>query len=375
MGSQRRKIPQRGEPQVENVTNVSLAQNRKDDHIRFAIEQQGSAQTHRDFDDVEFLHHALGGVNLEQVRLQTMVADIEWQHPLYINAMTGGTAAALQINSALARAAAATGTALAAGSLGVALDQPETAVSFKVLRELNPEGFVFANIGAGRSVSDALRAVELLQANALQIHINTVQETVMPEGDRDFGEWIDNLANLASALERDGVPLVVKEVGFGLSRKTLKLLSEIGVKIADVSGKGGTNFAQIEAERRSDSYHYLNSFGQSAVVSLLDAPEFPELLASGGVKSPLDAVKLLALGARAVGVAGAFLPAAATGDHEKVVEQLKWWVSRMRELYALLGAANTSQLTSTDVLLRGRVREYCQLRAIDPAGYARRSES
>lgn len=350
----------------------NLASSRKDDHIRFALQQQASA-SHRDYDDVEFLHHALAGVNIGQVRLEQQLFGATWQHPLYINAMTGGTEAALRINSVLAEAAAQTGVALASGSVGVALDAPETAASFRVLRRLNPHGFLFSNIGAGRSVSDAQRAVELLAANALQIHVNAVQETVMPEGDRDFAEWVNQIADIVAALDRDGVPVVVKEVGFGLSRRTLQTLQDVGVVCADVSGTGGTNFAQIEAARRTDNIDYLHSFGQSAIVSLLDAPAGMTLLGSGGVRNPLDAVKLLALGAQAAGVAGYFLRYAASESSETVAEQLQWWVARIRELYALLGARDLAQLQQTDVLLRGRVREYCSLRAIDTVAYARRS--
>ncbi|MDO4241168.1 MAG: type 2 isopentenyl-diphosphate Delta-isomerase [Microbacteriaceae bacterium] len=350
---------------------VSLAASRKEDHIDFALAQQTQAKP-SDFDCVEFLHHALGGINIAEVDLAQEIAGKTWQHPLYINAMTGGTERAGVVNRTLAEAAAETGVAVAAGSLGIALDNPETAPSFRVLREANPQGFVFANIGAGRPVSDALRAVELLQADALQIHVNAAQETVMPEGSRNFGDWLDGIAEIAASCP---VPVVVKEVGFGLSKRTLSQLREIGVRFADVSGRGGTDFALIEAGRRDDGYADLAGFGQSAVVSLLDAPaDFGTLFASGGVRSPLDAVKLLALGAQAVGVAGHFLQTAISGDSAKMAQQLRWWLERTRELCALLGAKSVADLRRTDVLLRGEVREFCELRGVAAAGFARRSE-
>lgn len=352
----------------------TLAQNRKDDHIRFALEQQTEIRR-SDFHEIEFLHHALAGGNSAEVNLATKVGELNFPVPFYINAMTGGTDTAMTVNRTLALAAAEVGVPLASGSLGVAVDQPATAASFQVLRELNPHGLVFANLGAGRNATDALRAVELLQADALQIHVNAVQETVMPEGDRDFSGWLRNIEAIVAALEPVGVPVIVKEVGFGLSRKTLEQLRGVGVTIADVSGSGGTNFARIEAGRRADVFTDFNDFGQSAIVCLLDAPEFPNLLASGGVKTPLDAIKLLALGAKAVGIAGYFLRVASSSDSEQTAEQLKWWIARLREMYALLGAASTAELQQTDLLLRGRVREYCQLREIDPAGFARRSQA
>ncbi len=357
-------------PETTGAGGAGLTASRKDDHIKFALEQQNEAPQRSDFDAVEFVHHALSGINVENVSRVTAVGDMVWASPLYINAMTGGTETALRVNRALAQAAAETGTTLASGSLGIALDHPETRDSFEVLRAENPNGFVLANIGAGRGVDDALRAVEMLEADALQIHINAVQETVMPEGSRDFGTWLEGIAQIAQALP---VPVIAKEVGFGLSRRTLNQLREAGIDIADVSGKGGTNFARIEAERRSDGYDDLIDWGQSTVACLLDAPEFGTLLASGGVRSPVDAVKALALGAAAVGIAGRILRVAIDGDAHEVVQQLEWWNTRVSELSALLGAETPAELTHTDVLLRGAVREFCELRGIDAAAYARRS--
>lgn len=342
---------------------------RKDDHIRLALEQQPLTQR-SEFDDIEFVHHALSGINREEVRLETRVADQLWASPLYVNAMTGGTDRAAAVNRALAEAAAETGTTIASGSLGIALDHPETAASFTVLREANPNGVVIANIGAGRSEDDAHRAVELLDADALQIHVNAVQETVMPEGSRRFGTWLEGIESIVTQLT---VPVIVKEVGFGLSKRTLRQLREIGVEIADVSGTGGTNFAEIEAARRDDGFTDLNRFGQSTAACLLDVPRFPTVLASGGVRTPLDVVKALALGARGVGVAGRILAVAKDGDADAVRNELEWFGERIVELLALLGAPTPAALTHTDLLIRGRVREFCELRGIDAAAFSRRS--
>lgn len=358
-------------PVMGRALPSELSASRKDDHIRLAMQQQREAPAHRAFDDVEFIHHALGGVNIDDVNLPVTVGDMNWRQPFYINAMTGGTKQALQVNTALAEAAAQTGTTIASGSVSIALDHPELADTFRVLRTLNPSGTVIANIGAGRTLDDAKRAVDLLEADALQVHVNAVQETVMPEGSRNFGDWLPILENIVAGLN---VPIIVKEVGFGLSRRTLDQLRDIGVDIADVSGSGGTNFARIEGARREDGFNDLDSFGQSTVECLLDAPEFPTVLASGGVRNPLDAVRALALDARAVGIAGRVLRVAIDGDSDAVAKHLEWWEARIAELCALLGATTPGALTSTDVLLRGRVREFCMLRGIDASMYTRRSQ-
>lgn len=349
------------------------SERRKDDHLRLAATQAAEPPVRNDFDEVEFIHHALDGIDAHDVRLDVRVGGWEWPAPIYFNGMTGGTDTAERVNRALAIAASETGLPMASGSVGVALDEPRTSASFRTIRDENPDGFVMANIGVGRSPDDARRAVELLAADALQVHLNAVQETVMPEGSREFASWARSLERIVAA---SPVPVVVKEVGFGLSRRTLSHLHGMGVLLADVSGTGGTDFARIESARDSGGRHAeLSGFGQSAVCCLLDAPSpSPELLASGGVRAPVDAVKALAFGARAVGVARAFLVPALSGDTDAVVSEVRAWLDRMRELLALLGAASPALLAHTDLLLRGRVREFCLLRDLDASPYARRRD-
>lgn len=352
---------------------MSRSGQRKDDHLRLAQEQQTAPPVRNDFDEVQLVHHALEGLDADQVRLDVEVLGHAWSAPLYINGMTGGTDRTARVNRALAIAARETGIAMASGSVSIALDDPSAAPGFRVIREENPDGFVMANLGIGRSGDEARRAVELLGADALQIHLNSVQETVMPEGTRDFSRWPHALEEVVAA---SPVPVLVKEVGFGLSRRTLSRLHDMGVQIADVSGVGGTDFARIENARRpGEDYSFLAGHGQSAVCSLLDAPDpAPLLLASGGVRTPLDVVKSLALGARAAGVAGVFLRAAYDGDPEHATTVIRGWLSQLTELLALFGADSPAALSRTDLLLRGRVREFCELSGLDPTSFARRGD-
>lgn len=349
---------------------------RKDDHVRLAEQQHSHEAPPTEFDDLEFVHHALDAVSTDEVDLTVAVADWRWPTPFYVNGMTGGTEKTARINRELAIAAAETGMPIASGSISVALDDPSTAASFTVIREENPHGFVMANLGAGRSADDAVRAVELLGADALQLHLNSVQETVMPEGSRDFSTWAHAVEELVTACP---VPVIVKEVGFGLSRRTLETLAGIGVRVADVSGKGGTDFLGIENSRRSHGavvdYSILTGFGQSAPACLLDAPtDGPELLASGGVRHPYDVVKALACGARAVGVAGVFLKTVLDGGAEALVPLVRGWLEQTTALLGLLGARTPAELTQTDLLVRGGLGEVCQLRGIDLTRLAHRSD-
>src|SRR5699024_11726793 len=152
---------------------------------------------------------------------------------IYNNCMTGDTFTARPYNTSLSQASAVTGVPMASVSVGLALDQPDTAASFTVIRQHNPHGIVWANLGAGRSLDHAKAAVELLAADGLQIHLNPIQETVMPEGSRHFSSWLGLLEDIVAGVE---VPVIVKEVGFGLSAKTVEQLYNIEVRIGDVAG-------------------------------------------------------------------------------------------------------------------------------------------
>lgn len=345
---------------------------RKNDHVRLASAQHAEPRAH-DFDHVRPMNHPLSAGNRADVSLATAGRVLSWDVPLYINAMTGGTAYAATINRALALAARETGVPIASGSTGILHREPAAIPSFRVLRELNPDGFVMANVNPNLSPAQARRSVEILEADALQIHVNPAQEIVMPEGDRDFTRWADSIAEVVASV---GVPVVVKEVGAGMSRGTVARLRDLGVAAVDVSGRGGTDFTAIEAARRDDGgLAYLAPWGQSAVESLLDASsvEGVDLLASGGVRHPLDVVRALALGAMGVGVAGSFLRVLLTDGEAALVARLQSWLGQVADIMTLLGARTVADLRTVDLLLTGPVREFCELRGIDPTAYARRS--
>lgn len=352
--------------------SAETASGRKDDHVRLAAEQQTDPERRNGFDDVAFVHHALAGIDAEAVDLGVEVAGARWSLPFYINAMTGGSDATGRINRDLAVAARETGIAIASGSMSVGLDDPSRMPTFRVIRDENPDGFVMANIGVERSPDDARRAVDALGADALQVHVNSVQETVMPEGSRAFSSWPASLEAILAAVD---VPVVVKEVGFGMSARTLALLHDLGVGIADVSGRGGTDFVRVENDRRPDAdYAYLVGWGQSAIESLLEAPaERPVLLASGGVRTPLDVARALALGARAVGVSGGFLTVVLDGGADALIARIRRWQEHLTALLALVGASSPAALTGADVLVTGPTADFARLRGVDLTALARRS--
>lgn len=351
-----------------------MSAERKDDHLRLAADQQRSRTDYNEFDDIAFVHHALAGIDRTDVSLAAQVGGIDWAVPLYINAMTGGTARAGEINRDLAVVARETGLPVATGSLSAYFADPSVADTFRVIRRENPNGFVMANVNATASVDNARRAVDLLGADALQIHLNAIQEIVMPEGDRSFASWTARIEQIVASVE---VPVIVKEVGFGLSRETLDTLTRLGVHAADVGGRGGTNFARVENDRRvTGDYGFLNDWGQSTPACLLDAQGAGiPVLASGGVRHPLDVARALALGAVAVGASGVFLGTLLRGGVEQLVEQITTWLDQLTAVMTVLGARGTTSLTDCDLVVRGDLRAYCVNRGIDTTVLAIRSRS
>ncbi|MFB7248839.1 type 2 isopentenyl-diphosphate Delta-isomerase [Streptomyces populi] len=349
-----------------------MSAQRKDDHVRLAMEQQHAHSGRNQFDEVSFVHHALAGIDRPDVSLATSFAGISWRAPLYINAMTGGSAKTGAINRDLAIAARESGVAIASGSMHAYFRDPSCADTFRVLRRENPDGFVLANVNATASVDDARRAVDLLRADALQIHLNTAQETAMPEGDRSFGSWGPQIGKIVAAV---GVPVIVKEVGNGLSRQTVQALRDLGVQAADLSGRGGTDFARIENGRRElADYAFLHGWGQSTAACLLDAQDVGlPVLASGGVRDPLDVARALALGARAVGSSGGFLRTLLEGGVPALVARITTWLDQLAALQTMLGARTPADLVHCDLLIQGALRSFCADRGIDTRRLARRS--
>lgn len=352
--------------------DLSLIEQRKDDHIKLACEQY-NAHAESGFEHVRFIPNALPQLALSDVDTSVSVFDetTKWDTPLYINAMTGGSKKGENINESLAKVAAKTGLAMASGSLSAALKNPRLEETFSVIRRFNPHGFVMANVSAGASAEQAIKAVEILQANALQIHLNAAQELVMSEGDRDFSAWLNNIEGIVRELDSMKVPVVVKETGCGMSARDVLRLQNVGVRAVDVGGRGGTNFVAIENARRGrkSDYEFLDSWGLTTVESLLDIAQCDEILceprdcadscdsarmqvfASGGVRTPLDVVRSLRLGASAAGVAGEFLHTLINEGEDALVEQIESWKAQIRVIMALLGCKNIEDLRENSRIL------------------------
>lgn len=368
--------PQLDDESDDGTAIVNNVSQRKNDHIRLADKQQSIKRSNA-FDDLRVIHHAFPDMAMRDVDLSTSVCGSSWSSPFYINAMTGGSSRSNEINTALALAAAQTGLAIASGSQHAALRDSALTASFTTIRQ-HTAGFVFANVGPTVDPNQAVAAVSMLDADALQIHVNAAQEMVMPEGDRDFTSWRKRISDIIEAVQ---VPVIVKEVGFGLSSQSIGIIQSLGARAVDVSGQGGTDFVSIENSRRKRSeYAYLQGFGQSTALCLLDAQQHGygsksslEVLASGGIRNPFDVLKALVLGARAVGVSGHFLHTYLQSGSRALVEEIQSWQGQLRSLMTLVGAQTIEDLQRCDILVTGTSKEEAELLGIDCGQFARRS--
>ncbi|MGX7417890.1 type 2 isopentenyl-diphosphate Delta-isomerase [Carnobacterium gallinarum] len=348
-------------------------EDRKNQHVDLA-EAMFHRRNSSDYDDLRFVHHSFPEIKVNDVALDTQFLGLNFTSPFYINGMTGGSEKTKKINGDLAIIARETGLAMATGSQSAAIKKPELTDTFQIIRKHNPDGLIFANLGAGNTVEAGKKAVDMLQANVLQIHINAPQELIMPEGDRDFSNWLSEIEKMVNEIQ---VPILVKEVGFGMSRETIQQLVNIGVQGVDVSGRGGTNFAAIEnARRQTQELAYLESWGQSSIISLLEAQEFQasiQLLASGGIRNPLDMVKALALGANGIGISGLFLHLLLENGVEATIAEVIRWQEQIKTILTLLGKTTISDLQKTDLIIGGEVRDWCMARGVAYQDFAKRS--
>ncbi|MBU5359816.1 type 2 isopentenyl-diphosphate Delta-isomerase [Enterococcus raffinosus] len=346
--------------------------NRKDEHVSLARAFHQKPKEN-DFDAVRMVHSSLVTTRPEEIDLSTEILGLQLSAPFYINAMTGGSEKTKKINHDLALIARETNLMMATGSVSAALKDPNVADSYSVVREVNPDGLILGNMGAGRTSEDAKKIVDLLQADGMQIHVNVPQELVMPEGDRDFHEWAQNIQQTIQKLD---VPVIVKEVGFGMNRETIQQLQTLGVKAVDVSGRGGTSFSQIEnARRKKRELSYLDDWGQSTVISLLEAQEFDPLtiLASGGIRDAYDIFKALCLGAKAVGISATILDHLISSGIEATIEMIEDWKTQLKRLYLMTNKKKTADLIHNSVIIGGAPKEWCQARGINYKKLAIRS--
>lgn len=325
--------------------------NRKDDHIKYALKYEAP---YNSFDDMELIQHSLPDYDLADIDLSTHFAGRDFDFPFYINAMTGGSEKGRAVNRKLAQVAQATGLVMVTGSYSAAL-QNKRDNSYPTGEDF-PDLLLATNIGLDKPVQLGQQTVAQMKPIFLQVHVNLMQELLMPEGEREFRSWKSNLADYASQIS---VPVILKEVGFGMDAKTIETAAELGIKTFDISGRGGTSFAYIENQRGGNRF-YLNNWGQTTVQALLNAQQLTdkvEILASGGVRHPLDMVKALVLGAKAVGLSRTVLELVERYSVEQVIDIVNGWKNDLRLIMCALNCRTIAELKNVDYILYGRLKE------------------
>ncbi|MCW4037734.1 MAG: type 2 isopentenyl-diphosphate Delta-isomerase [Candidatus Bathyarchaeota archaeon] len=356
---------------------------RKGDHIRICLEEDVQASTvETGLQDVHFIHRALPETAVDNVNLVIEMFGRRLSAPIIIEAMTGGVDSATEINATLAEAAEALDLAMGVGSQRAAIEDPRLAHTFKIVRKKAPHSFLIANIGAPQikeySLNEITSTIDMIEADALAVHFNPLQEAIQPEGSPQYDGLLDKLEEIASSLS---IPIIAKETGSGIAMEEAQLLEGVGVKGIDVAGAGGTSWAAVEACRaRARGNHPLASLGETfrdwglpTAISVVEVSQSVDLkvIASGGLRSGVDAAKAIAIGADAAGYAFHLLKPAVEGRVKEVLEGL---LQELKTSMFLVGAKSIEELKTTPVIIVGKTAQWLEARGFHPENFARRGK-
>jgi isopentenyl-diphosphate Delta-isomerase len=299
---------------------------RKSEQIKINLEKDVHSGLSSGLEHYHFIHEALPGLALDEVDTSLKLFGKKLAAPVLISSMTGGTEQGGEINQHLAEAAQACGLAMGVGSQRAALEDPNQIPTYAIIRKVAPDILLFANLGAvqlnyGYGIDECNRAVDMIQADALILHLNPLQEALQADGDTDFSGLAKKIKRICRQLK---VPVIVKEVGWGISEKAAGILAGCGVTAIDVAGAGGTSWSQVEMHRALDSFFYrlagtFKNWGiptTDSIMNVRKAAPGMRIFASGGLKDGLDIAKCIALGATLGGMAGIFLKTAVVSYKE-----------------------------------------------------------
>jgi isopentenyl-diphosphate delta-isomerase len=354
---------------------------RKIDHIRICLgEKSQSKNATTGFEDIRLVHRALPEINKSSIKFSTTFLGKKFSAPIIVGAMTGGAKETLKINASIAEAVEELGLGMGLGSQRAAIEDSSLEETYRIAREIAPHAFLIANVGGvqltqGYGKKDVERIVEMIDADAVAIHLNALQEAIQPEGQTNFQGVLEKIAEVSDAID---VPVIVKETGAGISAEDARLLEKAGVKAIDISGVGGTSFAAVEYHRSTKSNDvYLGEafwdWGLPTAVSLIENAQTVKLplIASGGVRSGTDISKALALGASIASISQPILQVAVKGAVE-TIERLRCYIEELRNVMFLVGAEKLSDLTSLPVVITGASAQWLKARGFNLEKYAKR---
>lgn len=344
---------------MPKVTANPSIEDRKAEHIRINLEENVQfPHLTTGLEYYRFLHQALPELNLSEVDSTITLFGKKLSAPIVISSMTGGTDLALRLNERLAEAAQAQNVAMGLGSQRAAIRNPDVAYTYRI-RQIAPDILLFGNLGAvqfnyGYGADECQRAVDMIEADALILHFNVLQEAVQPEGDTNFAGLLRHVEDVCRKLP---VPVIAKEVGWGFSEKNVRDLANAGVAAIDVAGSGGTSWSEVEYHRAPTAYHarVAAAFADWGIptadaiqYAVTAAPHLP-VIASGGLRDGIDIAKSIALGAIAGGLAGPFLKAADVST-EAVDQLIRELSAQLRVAMLCSGASSIAELQKTPLL-------------------------
>lgn len=306
---------------------------RKKDHIRLALADKTTLTS---LDAYAIDYNSVPRFGLDNLDTSTTICNKKWQFPFFINAITAGGEECNKINQDFMEVSKACEIEFFPGSYSPALKDKNDEAAY-------PKGYSI-NLGLDKDPNLILDAIEKTKAQYIQLHTNPLQEIVMPEGDHNFESWLFTLTEVS---KKSPIPVILKETGFGMNEETIKLAIDLNLAAVDVSGMGGTNFARIENGRREDKSTYLENIGYTTAESLEFAAPYRDkidIIASGGIRNPLDVVKCLALGAKAVGVSKTFLEILVNDGKEALIDEIEKWKKELKFLMILMNAKNIDEL-------------------------------
>ncbi len=363
---------------------TNRTEDRKNDHLEICLKENVQARrVTTGFEELHLVHKALPEINRKEIDLSTKVFTHKFSAPLIVESITGGTPKATKINAAIAQAVEEFGIGMGVGSQRAAFEDPKVEKTFRIVRDEAPNSFIIANLGAaqltrGYGFKEARKAVKMLDADALAIHLNPLQEAVQPEGETSYVGVLDAIRKIVKGLD---VPVIVKETGCGIAAAEAKQLETMGVAAIDIAGAGGTSWAAVEyyraRSRKDESRQRLGEtfwdWGIPTAASLIEVTQTVRIpvIASGGMRSGTDTAKALALGSSLVGMAYPVLDPAVHGA-EEVKKKLEFMMEELRNTMFLVGADSIQKLKQVPVIVTGKTVDWLIMRGFKPQTYARR---
>lgn len=352
--------------------------NRKIEHLRLCAEKYVESSS-SGFEDIRLINNALPEIHMEKIDMGTTFLGKHFNAPVIISSMTGGHPNTKKVNEALARAAEELGIGIGVGSQRAALEDSKFEDSFRIVRDVAPNAFVYANIGAAQlreyGINEIERAINMVDADAMSIHLNFLQEAIQPEGEVDARNCINAIRSICAEVS---VPVIVKETGAGISHAVAVALKEAGVSAIDVGGLGGTSWAGVEvyrarAEGDKISEHMGELFwnwGIPTAISIIESSVGVPIIATGGIRNGIQMAKCIALGASLCGVALPLVTPALKGSQD-VVDVLKMMTKELKVAMFLIGCPVIEDLREAQLIIMGKTRESLEQRGFDTARFSR----